>query len=341
MRTHQQICTSAILIGVTTACTPVRFAIDVLPATDALDETVVMEDDGASSSTKIAMIDVTGLIIDARAPGLLAPGDNPVSAFVEALERARDDDDVKAVILRLNSPGGTVTASDIMYREVITFREETGKPVVMLMSDVAASGAYYLACAGDTIIAHPTTITGSIGVIMQLFNFSEGMAKIGISADAVTSGPNKSMGSPFEPEESEHRQIMQDMVDEFYARFRDVVVTERAISEADIEWVTDGRVVSGARAAEIGLVDRTGSLRDAFDEAKALAGVTSARLVKYHRAYDHVGSAYATAPAGGSSDATRTSPTQTQINMIQLNLPSLNELTQPGFWYLWDPNVEW
>lgn len=332
----------AILLAVTwvgvvlSACTPVRFAIDVLPATDSLDETVVMEDDGASSRYKVAMIDVTGLIIDAPRPGLLAEGDNPMSAFIEALERSRDDDNVKAVVIRLNSPGGTVTASDIMYREVLTFREETGKPVVMLMSDLAASGAYYLACAGDTIIAHPTTITGSIGVIMQLVNFSEGMEKIGISADAVTSGPNKSMGSPFEPEEPEHREIFQNMVNEFYARFRDVVITSRTISEADIEWVTDGRIVSGARAAEIGLVDRTGSLRDAFDEAKSLAEVTSAKLVKYHRAYDHVGSAYASGPAGRP-----TTDHPAQINMIQLNLPSLNEMTQPGFWYLWDPNVQW
>jgi protease-4 len=325
------------LAFLSTACTPVRFAIDVLPATDSLDETVVMEDDGASSRSKIAMIDVTGLIIDSPAPGLLAEGDNPVSSFVEALERARDDDDVKAVVLRLNSPGGTVTASDVMYREVVHFREETGKPVVMLMSDVAASGAYYLACAGDTVIAHETTITGSIGVIMQLVNFSEGMDKIGISADAVTSGPNKSMGSPFEPEEAEHRALFQEMVDEFYARFRTVVLTERQLSPADIDWVTDGRIVSGARAAEIGLVDRTGSLRDAFEEAKALAGMEEAQLVKYHRAYSYVGSAYATAPAGNVGPAT----TQTQINMIQLNLPSLNELVQPGFWYLWDPNVQW
>jgi len=336
MNRHRTLLLPLALNLILPACTPVRFAIDILPAVDSLDETTVMEDEGASSRSKVAMIDVTGLIVDAPAPGLLVKGENPVAAFVEALQRARDDDGVKAIVIRLNSPGGTVTASDVMYREVLHFRDETQKPVVMLMSDLAASGAYYLACAGDTIIAHPTTITGSIGVIMQLFNFSEGMEKIGISADAVTSGPNKAMGSPFEPAQLEHREIFQNMVDEFYSRFRDVVLSNRQISEADIEWVTDGRIVSGARAAEIGLVDRTGSLRDAFEEAKALAGLSSARLVKYHRAYDYVGSAYAAAPAGPPVAAG-----QTQVNMIQLNLPSLNELAQPGFWYLWDPNVEW
>jgi len=317
-------------------CGGVRFVVDAVPAQDELTQTTVLEDDGAGwSASKVALIDLDGLIIDARKPGLLAPGENPVSRFVESLRLAGDDASIKAVIVRLNSPGGTVTASDVVYSEVERFREDTGKPVVMLMGDVAASGAFYVACAGDEVIAHPTTVTGSIGVIIQTINFSEGMRRIGIRSESITSGPNKSMGSPFEPMETEHREIFQGLVGEFYGRFVEVVRANRAaVSPADLEWVTDGRVVSGARAAEVGLVDRTGDLHDAFDAAKRLAGVSSARLVKYHRPIEHVGSAYARTPGTGPMSGGG------ELNLLQVNL-DLPAARQPGFYYLWDPAVNW
>jgi protease-4 len=310
-----------------------RFVIDTVPAQDDYTETTVMEDKSASS--KIALIDVRGMLIDADRSGMFARGENPVAGYVEALHRAEDDSKVRAIIVRLNSPGGTVTASDVMYRETLNFKERSKKPVVMLMSDLAASGAMYLACAGDEIIAHPTTITGSIGVIMQTMNFSEGMSKIGIKADAITSGPNKAMGSPFQPMPAEHRELFQGLVNEFYTGFRGIVVEHRpALAESDIQWITDGRVVTGARAAEIGLVDSTGDIYSAFASAKRRAGIASAKLVKYHRPLDHVGSAYAAAPIGGGGFGGGGSTTQ--FNMLQLNLSPLPN-DSPGFYYLWDP----
>ena len=195
------------------------------------------------------------------------------------------------------------------------------------MSDLATSGGYYIACAGDEIIAHPTTITGSIGVIIQTFNFSEGMRRIGIKADAITSGPNKAAGSPFEPMPAEHRALLQGLVDEFYANFVAIVTESRPnLSIADLEWITDGRVVTGRRAAEVGLIDSTGDLRDAFEAAKRRAGLTAAKLVKYHRPLEYVGSAYARSPAANP-----------QINLLQLNLNAGPLLEQSGFYYLWDP----
>ena len=324
-----------VLCCVQSGCTGVRFIIDAVPATDELTETIVMEDQDKKlvGDTKVALVDVTGLIADAPRFGLLAPGENPVSRFVESLYKAEQDSDVKAVIIRINSPGGTVTASDMMYREVKHFRERTGKPVIMCMADVAASGGYYLACAGDEIIASPTTVTGSIGVIMQTVNVSEGLRKIGVKADAITSGPNKAMGSPFEPMPQEHRVLLQDLVNEFYANFRSIVIENRPnLSENDIQWVTDGRVVSGKRAAESGLVDRLGDLRDAFTVAKERANLKSAKLVKYHRQLEYVGSPYARTPVGAN-------PSGTQINLMQLNIDVLQQ--QPGFYYLWDPSVQW
>ncbi len=314
-------------------CSGVRFVIDAVPAEDSLAETEVLADDGVSSwgGAKIALIDVRGLIMDGRRPGLLADGENPVAAFVESLQKAGDDSNVKAVVLRINSPGGTVTASDVMYREVNYFKARTGKPVVVLMGDIAASGGYYLACAGDEVIAHPTTITGSIGVIIQTINFSEGMRRIGITADSITSGPNKAVGSPLEPMPAEHRELLQGLVNEFYGNFRGIVTTARpGISESDIGWVTDGRVVTGQRAVEVGLVDSTGDLHDAFAAAKARAGVKSARLMKYHRPLEYVGSAYATSPVGATSSSA-------EINLLQVNLGAHPTLGSTGFYYLWDP----
>ncbi len=272
---------------------------EAVPADDALTETEVMSDPTAgSSSPKIALIDVKGLIIDAERGRVLGRIENPVARFSEALRRAEVDPKVRAVIVRVNSPGGTVTASDMMYRDILGFKKRSSKPVVILMAEVAASGGYYISCAGDEIIAYPTTVTGSIGVIIQTFNFTEGMRKVGIRADAITSGPNKSLGSPFEPMSAEHRELLQGIVDEFYDNFVQVVIANRPqMSPASLEWITDGRVVTGERAAEFGLVDRLGDLRIAFEATKHRAGLTSARMVKYHRPMEFVGSPYASAPA--------------------------------------------
>ena len=315
------------LMSYLSGCGGMRLIIDVVPAVDGLTETVVLEDPGAESSDKIALIQITGMIADADRPGLLTKGENPVSRLVESLHKAAKDSKIKAIVLRINSPGGTVTASDVVYREIQHFKRTTKKPVVVLMSDLATSGGYYIACAGDEIIAHPTTITGSIGVIIQTFNFSEGMRRIGIKADAITSGPNKAAGSPFEPMPAEHRALLQGLVDEFYANFVAIVTESRPnLSPADLKWITDGRVVTGRRAAEVGLIDSTGDLRDAFEAAKRRAGLTAAKLVKYHRPLEYVGSAYARSPAANP-----------QINMLQLNLNAGPLLEQSGFYYLWDP----
>src|SRR5260370_27512225 len=142
---------------------------------------------------KIAIIDIEGLIMNARSSGLLSDGDNPVSLFREKLDAAANDKHVKAVVLRINSPGGAVTARDIMYQDLVNFRKETGKPVVACMMDVAASGAYSLAIGSDRVYAHPTTITGSIGVIMSLYNASGLSTKSAVSSDATQYSPHKGL----------------------------------------------------------------------------------------------------------------------------------------------------
>ncbi|MHC4989744.1 MAG: signal peptide peptidase SppA [Planctomycetota bacterium] len=329
---HALLLGTAIAVVTLGGCTGVRFVIDAVPAEDRMTETVVMKagSEQWDRSSKVALIDVSGLLLDSRQPGLLADGESPVARFTEALTMAEADERVKAVILRINSPGGSVTASDVMYQEVLGFKERTGKPVVVQMETVAASGGYYLACAGDEIVAHPTTITGSIGVLIQTINFSDGLGRIGIHADAITSGPNKAMGSPLEPMPDEHRQLLQGIVDEFYDGFRAVVMERRpTLSPGDIDWVADGRVVTGRRAAEVGLVDRTGGLREAFEVARERAGLAGAKLVKYHRPLEHVASPYARTPIAEGN----------QVNLLQLNIDRGALIQQPGFYYLWDPSI--
>jgi protease-4 len=324
------LCLLCLLAG----CSRFRFVIDAVPAMEDLTETTVLDDrDGGflpGRANKIALIDVTGTLEERTGRSILTAAESPVGRFAEALRKAAADRAVKAVIIRINSRGGAVTASDIMYRELASFRAKSGKPAVILMGDVAASGAYYLACAGDTIIANPTTITGSIGVIMQMFDVSEGMQRIGITSNAIVSGPNKAVASPFEPMSPEHRAILQAIVDEFYERFLSVVKDARPkLAEAELASITDGRVVTGATALELGLVDALGDLREAFDEAKSRASLRRARLVKYHRPLEHVGSAYAEASA----------PAATQVNLLQLNLPSSMMGENSGFYYFWDPTA--
>src|SRR5262249_17873578 len=160
-----------------------------------------------------------GVILNSKLGGLLTSGDNPVSLFRERLQAAAEDKHVKAVVLRINSPGGGVTASDIMYQDLVSFRKETGKPVVACMMDVAASGGFYLAMGSDLVFAHPTTVTGSIGVIMSLYDASGLFSLIGVASNPIKSGPNKDIGNPARPMTEEQRAILQSMIDQFYGQF--------------------------------------------------------------------------------------------------------------------------
>src|SRR5690349_19329184 len=162
MMRHLVLCFAAVLLA---GCTPVTFSFTFGEEARFLSETTVAQDE-APGKDKIAIIDVRGLISDRTSEGLFATRPNPVDALTARLEKAEKDPFVRAVILRINSPGGGVTASDMMYREVRRFRERSGKPVVASLGEVAASGGYYLALAADQIIAEPTSITGSVGVII-------------------------------------------------------------------------------------------------------------------------------------------------------------------------------
>lgn len=274
---------AAFLAAGLTGCIPNSVTISLDGSGGPLREASVLADQGRTHGT-IAQLDLTGLITDGPGSGFIAQP-NPVDEFLIRLERAANDDRVRAILVRIDSPGGSVTASDILYSELRRVRERTGKPIVASLGEVAASGGYYVALAADEIVAHPTSITGSIGVIIPTFNVSDGLSRIGVHARAVVSGPNKNMADPFEPARSEHYAILQEMVNEYYGRFRSLVAERRAgIDRAELDALTDGRVLTGAEAVRTGLADQEGSVRDAFESAKRLAGLERAELVKYIRA---------------------------------------------------------
>lgn len=333
--------TPALIVGVLAGlcfaggCGPATFVVGVAPGGQRLQATPIQRD-GQWGSRRIAVIDVTGMIVNADQGGLLSAGENPVARLTESLNLAAADERVAAVVLRLNTSGGTVTASDMMYREVQRFRKNTGKPVVMLMMDVAASGGYYLACAGDHVIAYPTTITGSIGVIFQTLSVKPALDRIGVRAEALVSGPNKAAGSPLENLEASQREILQGLVDTFYADFVTVVRANRPdVAPETWDIVTDGRVFTGKRAYELGLVDQLGDVHGALAKAKELAGLERADVVMFHRPLEYVASPYAESPAAGASGKI-----QTQINLLQVNLDrafQIGEGTDAGMYYLWRP----
>jgi len=316
-------CCAAVVAG----CGPVTFTVG--GRQHGIDETTVIQEPDHRGN-KIAVIDITGVIINSDRPGILRAGENPVSMLHEKLRRAAEDRDVKAVVLRLNTPGGGVTASDLMYREVVRFREQTGKPVVGLAMDVTASGGYYVACGTDRLIAHPTSVVGSIGVIAQTISVKPALERWGVQAKAITSGSNKTAGSPLETMTDEHEAILQSLVDDFFERFQTLVRDTRpGITAEQFADVTDGRVVSGERALALGLVDELGDVYDAMAAAKSLAGIEHARMVAYHRPLDYASTPYAAAPG---------QPGTTQINLAQINLAAGLD-TPVGLYYLWRPGL--
>ncbi len=219
---------------------------------------------------KIAVVRVTGLIAL-----------DTVNYAVRQIRAARDDQRVKAVVLRVDSPGGTVTGSDQIWRELILLKN-AGKPIVVSMGGFAASGGYYVAAPADRIFAEPTTTTGSIGVILELPNASGLLDKVGVDFEAITAGEWKNMGSPFEPFEPRELERFQEMVDQSYERFLEVVASGRGISMSEVGRVAEGQVFTSAEALERNLIDELGYLEDAILQAKSLSGAEGPhKVIRY------------------------------------------------------------
>jgi len=233
---------------------------------------------------KILLLDVSGMILEGphRILGLFK-GVTAPSRVKEELEKAAKDKHIKAVVLKINSPGGTVSAADVILHELKSFKAERQVPVVVCLEGLAASGGYYVAQAGDTIMAYPTCITGSIGVIAMKFNFRGLMDKVGVDTDLVKTGAWKDFWSPFRAASPKEKEMMQQIIEEFYRTFVNVVAEGRKMSLKEVKQVADGRIFTAPQAKDLRLVDKIGYLDEAIKEAQELAGLTAAKVVRYHR----------------------------------------------------------
>jgi protease-4 len=290
--------------------------------------TIVQASRNANPGPKIALIDVDGLILNQNLEGVMGSGENPVSAFREKLSGAAQDPSVVAVVLRINSPGGSVTACDVMSDELERFRAVTRKPVVACLMDVATAGGYYLALGADRIVALPTSMTGGVGVIFNHFNLQDAMAQFNIMPAPVKAGENIDMGSVTQPLDPKTRELLQEIAEGFRKRFTDRVTHRRpALTADDRRGFADGRVVSATKALSLHLVDRLGYIHDAIQEAEQLAGLDDAAVVLYHRAGSPARSLYAIAP---------TPPHLSEA--IPFSYPGLDRGKLPSFLYLWQPD---
>ncbi|HLY08669.1 MAG TPA: signal peptide peptidase SppA [Planctomycetota bacterium] len=285
----------------TLLCLPLGgcLAVDVNLGSHRGDYAEKVVDGAADAKAKIAMIDVEGVLSSEQSESIFGSKESQVVSFVEKLKLAEADPDVKAVLVRIDSPGGDVTTSDILYHELAAFKARKKVPVVAAFMGIAASGGYYLASAADAIVAHPTSITGSIGVISLHISLAGLLEKIGVKVVALKSGPNKDMGSPFREMTDADRKLLQSLIDQFYGRFVSVVAEGRKgrLSEADVRTLADGRVYTAQEALQAKLVDRVGYLADAVSEVKTRAGIDQAKLVLYSRRPGRIDNAYSSAPS--------------------------------------------
>ncbi len=289
--------------------------VSLIPEAQPLEEQVI----AGRGKDKILLMDITGVISSEEVAPSIGGRKEPgmIARVREQLDRARLDKNVKALVIRINSPGGGVTASDTLYHEIRKFKDETGTKIVAHILDTGASGAYYAALAADRITAQPTSVTGSIGVIMLRIDATGLMQKIGAQALQISSGAEKGMGSPFRPISDEERKIFQGLIDSMYGRFVSVVAEGRKLTPERVRQLADGRIYTSQEAKDAGLIDEIGYLDDSFKQVKTLAGLEQAMIVTYVRPGEYRPNFYA-------------------VNLINIDL---GDIAAPGvrFGYLWLP----
>lgn len=315
-----------VLCALMLACQGCVFAnLDLAPKRKPYQEKTVR----LGTGTKIALIDITGTITSEvpAAPLLGGQPESMMTRVVDQIRIASNDPNVGAIVLKIDSPGGSVTASDIIHRE-ITLAKKRGKKVVAALMDIAASGGVYIAVAADRIIAHPTTVTGSIGVIMRSFDVSGLMAKVGVKAAAIKSSDKKDIGSPFRPMTAPERKILQDVIDEMYSQFLTKVHEGRPkMSMKVLRRIADGRIFTATKAREYGLIDGIGYLDQTFTLAAGLADSADPTIIRYHRENEPVNGIYA-------SSAVKL---QARGIIAQEIEAVVGPLRKSGFYYYWAP----
>jgi protease-4 len=238
---------------------------------------------GPLTGPAVAIIDVSGQIVYGTSAEFSLTGGASVAAsgnIARLINQAARDSQVKAIVLRVNSPGGSVIGSDEIYHAL----KESGKPVIAVMGELAASGGYYVSMAAEHIVAHPDTLTGSIGVISEFTNVEGLYEKLGIQSTVVKSGDNKDFGNPTSPFTAEDQKLWQAVIDETYESFVNIIAGNRGMTVAEVKQLADGRIYTGRQALAVKLVDQLGYTQDAIDEAAVRGGITGTpRVIEYRR----------------------------------------------------------
>lgn len=269
-----------------------------------------------SGDVKVARIPLDGVIMRAEEESFLSARGDMVASILSQITAAERDPDLRAIILEVNSPGGGVTPSDEIYNALCKFRaSRPDRRVVVFIRDLGASGAYYAAMAGDLIIAEPTAVVGSIGVIMQTINFQGLTEKIGITDVTIKSGENKDMLNPFQAVNTNQVALLQDLIDEMQTRFRGIVAESRQLDPATPD-LFDGRIFSAPAALNKGLIDEIGYWNDALARTAQLLDTGALYVIRYE-------------------------PQKTFVERLlegksPVVLPGL-KLQSPKFLYLWKP----
>ena len=278
---------------------------------------------------KVLIIPIRGFLSDAPKKGLLGDRPSVVQDVVSQLRMAEKDKEIKAVLLEINSPGGTITASDILYHEIMDFKERTNTKIVAVLMDVAASGGYYIALPADRIVAHPTTITGSVGVIFVTPKAIGLMDKLGLTVEVNKSGREKDIGSPFRPSTPEEQRIFQELTDKMGGRFLDLVAKHRKMDPKAMTSISTARIYLAEEALSLKLIDSIGYLDDAISEAERLASLSKeAKVVIYRHSKYPNDNPYNTSLSSSSGPG---------LSLIDVNLRELIPTLAPGFYYLWTP----
>lgn len=324
----KNICIFILCLAILSGCA--GLSVSLLPATEPLEEKL-LEGEGRQ---KILLVDLDGVISFKEEKDVLKLRTRPskVAFFREALLKVESDPEISGVILRINSPGGSVAASDTIYHEIMDFRQKKKIPVYAYIMELGASGGYYVASAADNISASPTAIVGSIGVIAMKFNIEELLSKIGVSEETYKSGPKKDFWSPFRPTTPEEKKMFQDIIDKLHMRFVGVVSANRQkiLTEQEVRALADGRVFVSSEALAAGLIDGVAYLDETIDKMKKDLNIRQARVITYIRPKtfkSNIYSEYSEMPQMG----------QATINLISVNADALPLFSGVQFMYIWNP----
>jgi len=296
-------CATAAIFAVTVTtlwgCGFAYVSMPLVPPLEPLEERIIT----GSGTDKILLLDISGVLSGReRKRGFLFPGTTIIEDITASLVIAARDENIRGIVLRIDSPGGTITASDIIHHEIRRIKTERAPVVVACLMDIATSGAYYVATAADRIIAHPTTITGSIGVMAVKFNVEALLTHIGVENETVRSAEMKDLWSPFRHATDAERNIMQHCIDEYHQRFITTINNGRPrLTREDVTALADGRIFTARDALDAGLIDHIGYLDDAIGAVKDALGIEEARVVMYYRPGSQGSTIYSRAPVGRSS----------------------------------------